>query len=759
MPAAIDVRGNTRHDAYRPGSRGAATVLVILLASAVGCQRSTPQPYSERLVDPQHRAGMTADFGQGPVPLVMPTSSPVPSSPSAASSAPSPTPAAGRKATVWYPRAQLQDDTRLVLAAPAYELVMLRPQLQIPSTGVISETLLIDKVFAGSSRLLLMPRVQIGSTWTDLPRHIVAVDHQSDGPHLTVDLQLPEATFGKKVQLVVMGTAVDWGPEISLRTAPVPIPRDARLDLATGVLEPSWGQGPVRFLVEACEAQSCKAIYEISMDPAHPADRSWRDASVALDSYAGKTVSLVFRSKLSPTTSEHFSQPAWANPTIRVPRKSDRSAPNVVMLSVDTLGARHLPTYGYFRDTAPILAKEFEHGGTVFDNCVAAASSTPQSHMSMFTGLQPLEHGITGGTEVLDPAILTVTEYIRAAGVVTGAVTEDGWLGANTGFGRGFDEYKENKSADIMEPDGQVDKTFAAAKAWMKRHADERFFLFLHTFQVHDPYAPPTKYASLFPTDEQGTAIATDTPSHVREAQNYDREIRYVDDELGSLLAEMDELALTDNTVFIVVSDHGEAFLEHGFLRHSTFLFEEVTHVPLLMRGPGIPRGLRVAAAVGHVDLATTIASFFGVEPPRGSRGVDLRRTFRDGSSTVDGAFYFTESWGSVANGPDGELIEFFAPALSARQGQRKVARYQNKEGAWRSECYDLTKDPGERTDLCATGAEPADLGATLDAYRDTATRHRAQLLPSDEAQTAEPSKVPLDPEQEEKLRALGYIH
>lgn len=756
MPAATNARRDATDGVprrYRVASRFSGIALLIASALATGCH-SSPEAHSERLVDPEHRARMVADFGHGAIPLVAPTSSP------ASTSSPAATPSPGsRSATFLYPRAQIQDDTRFVLAAPANELIMLRPQLEIPPTGVIRETLRTADVFAGSSRLMLLPRVRFESAWTNLPVQIANVDHHQDGPHVTVDLRMPETMVGRTVQMVIMGVAIDWGPQISLRTAPVHIPKHSRLELATGLLEPSWKQGPTLFVVEACENQACKPLYEVDMDPAREADRNWREASVPLDAYAGKTVSLLFRTTLSPISPETFSLPVWANPTIRVPRKADRSAPNVILLSVDTLSARHLPSYGYFRETAPILATEFERGGTVFDNCVAAATSTPQSHMAMFTGLQPLEHGITAGTEMLDPAILTVTEHVRAAGATTGAVTEDGWLGADTGFGRGFDEYKENKSADIMEPEGQVDKTFAAAKAWMKRHADERFFLFLHTFQVHDPYAPPERHTSLFPTDEQGNAIGPDAPSHVRDARAYDQEIRYVDEEIGSLLAAMGELDLADNTIFIVVSDHGEAFLEHGFLRHSTFLFEEVTHVPLLMRGPGIPRGLRVTAAVGHVDLANTIASFFGVEPPRGSRGADLRRTFRDGSSTVDGAFYFTESWGSVANGPDGELIEFFAPALSARQGQRKVARYQNKEGAWRSECYDLAKDPGERTDLCATGAEPADLGATLDAYRDTAARHRAQLLPSDEAQTAEPSKVPLDPEQEEKLRALGYIH
>ncbi|MCC6766671.1 MAG: sulfatase-like hydrolase/transferase, partial [Deltaproteobacteria bacterium] len=420
MPTATRARGDTRADGRlrRPiGFRRSSTTLLMFLACTIGCRGSTPQGHSERLVDPGHRARMIADFGRGPVPLPGTTSSP-----------------ASDAGTAGFPRVPIADDTRLVLAAPASGILMLRQHLQVSPTGAVHETVRADEVFAGSSHLLLMPRVQVGAQWTDLDPRIVKLETREGAPHATVDLRLPAATTGHTIQLVVMATAIDWGPQISLRTAPVRIPKDARLELATGVLEPSWHQGPVQFVVEACGDQACTQLYETNMDPARESDRSWRDASVALDAYVGKNVSLVFRSKLSPLTSEQFSLPVWANPTIRVPRKADRSTPNVVLLSVDTLSARHLPTYGYFRDTAPILAKEFERGGTVFDNCVAAATSTPQAHMSMFTGLHPLEHGITAGVEVLDPAILTVTEQVRTAGVATGAVTEDGWLAAGTGF-------------------------------------------------------------------------------------------------------------------------------------------------------------------------------------------------------------------------------------------------------------------------------------------------------------------------------------
>ena len=95
--------------------------------------------------------------------------------------------------------------------------------------------------------------------------------------------------------------------------------------------------------------------------------------------------------------------------------------------------------------------------------------------------------------KAIDRHIPTLPEWIRAAGIDTAGVTEDGWLGIRSGFGRGFDVYQEDKSLNIMSPIGQVDRTFERAAEWIERNRDKRFFLFLHTFQVHSPYAPPDR--------------------------------------------------------------------------------------------------------------------------------------------------------------------------------------------------------------------------------------------------------------------------
>jgi arylsulfatase A-like enzyme len=711
-----------------------------IISSTTACDSTRPvSRVVHRLVDPTYRAAIAADFGAGPTRLH--TAIDVPP-----------------LYTAPYPRVTIRDESRYVLAAPQHGVVALRPEYVVGGDNTLRLNAVLPGHMAGARRIFVSPEVRRAKKWHQLSSRVLEVEIRSGEERVVFSERLPEGFAGQKVYVTVRGTAVDWGGTTSLKTAALRVPNGSRLDFATGILEPAWDQGAVRFSVAVCEADACETLYTSDVDPSDGESGTWNEVSVDLDAWAGKEVAFRFLSEhLAETSEGNFTLPVWGNPTV-YSTDGSTSGPNVVLLSIDTLRADRLTSYGWHNDTAPFMAEAFEKEGTVFDACVASATSTPQAHMSMFTGLQPLEHGLTTGMESLAPWIATVTEHVRAAGFDTGAVTENGWLGVRHGFGRGFDVYRENKSVDMMEPDGQVDVTFAAAKTWLARHADRRFFLFLHTFQVHDPYAPPPAYAGLFPNDAEGAAIDDSSPEYVQASRRYDQEIRYVDDELRSLFDDMERLGIADDTVFIVTSDHGEAFFEHGFLLHSTYMHDEVTRVPLMMRGPGVPAGLRVGLPVGHVDIASTVAGLFGVEPPRESRGIYLNAVFDRGERLLEGRFYFTESWGALVAKPGRRFSKFNGPAFGVRQGARKLARYKTDTGVWRSECYDLTVDPVEHQNLCADGAlEPEDLALALDEYATVAEKRRGLLMP-----TAAPAPanepVPLDSRQEQKLRALGYL-
>src|SRR5262249_37571382 len=157
------------------------------------------------------------------------------------------------------------------------------------------------------------------------------------------------------------------------------------------------------------------------------------------------------------------------------------------------------------------------------ETVVAQATLTPVSNMSLFTSLYPREHGVTDLKRAADPETMpTMPEQFRRAGYATSAITEDGLLQPALGFERGFDDYRENKSADLGSTAGQVERTFQDALAWMRDHRNFPFFLFVHTYQVHRPYTPPPPYRGTFgPVDATGPAADLD---------RYEEEIRYTDD-------------------------------------------------------------------------------------------------------------------------------------------------------------------------------------------------------------------------------------
>jgi arylsulfatase A-like enzyme len=366
--------------------------------------------------------------------------------------------------------------------------------------------------------------------------------------------------------------------------------------------------------------------------------------------------------------------------------------------------------------------------------------------MTIFTSLPPSVHGATDGFKTLAGGILTLPEWIRAQGLDTAAITENGWVGAAQGFARGFDVFVENKSARINAPEGQVDRTFARAKRWLEQHRDKRFFLFLHTYQVHAPYAPPERYAGLFGPAGDGAA-----PLHLRQLADYDREIRYTDDELAGLFATLERLGLAGRTLFVVTSDHGEEFLEHGLVSHGGHLYEESVAVPLVLRGPGIPARRRIGTPVGHADLMPTLLELLGLPVPAGLSGRSLRGLLAGGSGELEARPVFSEAWATFQPGAEGGRA-FEPPSLAVRRGGRKLARYRFPDGI-RYELYDLAADPGERTDLSRAEPEEADaLRSLLEAHEREASRQAGLAAPAPEGPPA------LDADREEKLRALGYL-
>lgn len=306
---------------------------------------------------------------------------------------------------------------------------------------------------------------------------------------------------------------------------------------------------------------------------------------------------------------------------------------NVLLIIIDTLRADHLSSYGYYRMTSPhidSLAKE----GTRWTNAQSQAPWTLPSHASIWTGLSVEAHGTGCWDRVkyaLDTDLPALPEMMRSAGFRTCGITNCLLLSEAHGFAAGFDYYSCNYTGAE-----RAKKAVGELLAWIDTDTlqEERFFAVLHLFDVHSPYEPPAPFDAIF--DSAGTAgitywecseenIPIADPDLLAHLVNmYDGEIRWVDHELGKLFSELRKRGLTENTLIIITSDHGEGFLEHGRVDHGNSLFQELLHVPLIMSGPGITVGYVDSLNVGLFDLFPTILAAVGEPVPENIEGIDI---------------------------------------------------------------------------------------------------------------------------------------
>jgi len=656
--------------------------------------------------------------------------------------------------TLPLPKATIDDETRFVLRAPPEAMLAWRQEAPAEN-GLARLEIPLLPPFDRARKILADIGVEAGEKHRWRERRVVRTERRPDGAFLSLELALPPDLAGvTSVDVAVSGLGLGVTSFSRYETREVPIPEGARLEFALGIVEPELGGDPVAFEVSACAQEACEVIFTETVDPGAPGQRGWQDRRVSLEGFAGQKRRFVFGARRLSAASE-FSLPVWANPTLYAPAPRRPHDVNVILLSIDTLRADHLTSYGYAHDTAPFIEARLARRGVVFESLTAASPVTAPSHMTMFTALQPITHGVTDGMKSLSPVLRTLPELLRAKRIETAAFTEDGWVSTRQGFGRGFNVFSENKSPDIMVPLGEVDVTFGQAKRWLAWNRDKRFFLFLHTYQVHEPYAPPERYAGLF-GPQDGQELDESSPPHLRRRADYDREIRFVDDELRSLFGELERLGLDRNTVFVLTADHGEEFKEHGLFSHGRHLYEETVRVPLIIQGPGIPEGRRVETPVAQVRLMPTILELFAAEAPPGQATRSLLGLTRgEGpSSTAPGPVY-SEAWLALPRGRPRDVKRFEPPSVSVRVGSRKATRIRGKGGV-RYEYYDLSEDPGEQRNLYPERPDEAsDLIALLERYEGERRARSRELL----GEEAPPSpSLRLDPENEEKLRALGYL-
>ncbi len=387
----------------------------------------------------------------------------------------------------------------------------------------------------------------------------------------------------------------------------------------------------------------------------------------------------------------------------------------VILISIDTLRADHLPAYGYQGVATPAL-DALRKDGILYERAYAVTPLTFPSHSSLLTGVLPAQHGVRDNVGYrLDPAKIQkgdlpfLPQILKKAGYATGGAVSAYVLQGKTGLKTGFDFYEDGIEfvsstglGGLQRPGGE---TLNIARPWLESVKDKPFFFFFHIYEPHTPYAPPEPFASKY-------------------ASKYDGEIASADQIVGELIADLKRLEVYDKALIVVLSDHGEGLGDHGEDEHGVFLYNESIHVPLLVKLPEAQKaGGTTARPVELLDVAPTVLGLLGMDVPKAMPGVSLL------AENVPPRRIYAESFYPRLHFGWSELFSLI---------DEKNHYIDSPE----PELYDLAKDPKETSNILTQERRVyAALKKEIEGYD-------RRLVP--------PSEV--DEETRQAMAALGYI-
>jgi choline-sulfatase len=387
----------------------------------------------------------------------------------------------------------------------------------------------------------------------------------------------------------------------------------------------------------------------------------------------------------------------------------------IIVISIDTLRADHLPAYGYTKVKTPAI-DALAADGAVFERAYSHAPQTLPAHASILSGRLPFETGVRDnvGFAVKDGERL-LPQMLRERGFTTAGVVSAYVLRKETGIGQGFDFFDgemppsspELSIGQVQRDGGQSEQI---AERWLDSIGTSRAFLFLHLYEPHKPYAPPDRFAAYAP---------------------YDGEIAYTDEIVGRLVRYLKTHQLYDRSTIVLLSDHGEGLGDHGEQEHGLFVYDEAIHVPLIIKQESnAGAGRRIADLVQHIDLVPTILDLVKAPGVGSLRGRSLKAVLEGTGKLQPPAIYSEALYARY---------HFGWSELTALTDERY--RYIR---APREELYDLTRDPRERDNIAGERPQPRQaLRSALDRVAAGATIQ----APSD-----------VSAEARERLQALGYV-
>ncbi|MDB4433272.1 sulfatase-like hydrolase/transferase [bacterium] len=521
-----------------------------------------------------------------------------------------------------------------------------------------------------------------------------------------------------------------------------------------------------RFDVSARTAGGWRVVYSATVDESD----LWLDHVVEPPSFPPSASALRFQIAAPEGGSSIDVQGFWGSVTLLQPggrggagwghrllahlSRRAHDQPSVVLVSLDTLGARHLGAFENLSEVSPFLDALLERSFS-FRRAFAQFPNTLSSHASLLAGLYPKNHHTYKGERHKFQAESLATVLARQ-GYLTAAVTENGFVGSAFGFDRGFDFFSDGPGYERPRFGGNASATFATAAEWLERYGrDTRFFLFVHTYEVHTPYlirdveaAGIAQRVNPDLTTEQGKGFLfydggmskahnagwiTMPPSVVEVFRAlYSAEINYLDRSLAELMERIDGLALPEPPLLVVTSDHGEEFNEHGKLGHGKTLYNPALHVPLAFHWEGRIEPGTSDSPVQLIDVMPTLLDLAGL--PRGEN--------------LDGASLAPLLRGEAHGGASRPAFAEADPGRLAVQTERFKLISSNAPPL--EELYDLEADPEESRNVASEFPE------ALERLRALIAAYAADMSRGDREQDA--PALPLDEGTRERLRALGYL-
>ncbi len=394
---------------------------------------------------------------------------------------------------------------------------------------------------------------------------------------------------------------------------------------------------------------------------------------------------------------------------------------NLLIITLDTTRADRIGAYGYPKAETPNI-DGIAQRGVLFKNCYASVPLTLPSHVTLFTGREPIAHGVrNNGTYVLKPEETTLAETMQALGYNTYAVIASFTLHSKFGMSQGFDFYDDSLdfsiAANSIRTEIRADKIYAKFKSWFDKNHTQKFFSWVHFYDPHSPYDPPPEYKSRFSEDY------------------YDGEIAYMDLFVGRIIQDLTSEGILDKTLIIVAGDHGEAFGEHKEFGHGIFCYEESLKVPLIISNPVIfkEENRVISQRVRLTDIMPTVLELYGLDWPRQIQGQSLAPLLFGGKDDQETQVYVESLFGKEDLG--------WAPLTGMILGDHKYISLPTPE------LYDLASDPEEKTNLFG---EKKSLAKKIDG-------RLSQYIQNHSSPEATIRRT-LTEADRERLESLGYV-